>query len=66
MLGLSDGSNILEWRISNGVCADSFDEVELTVPEVTLITGFSPNNDGVNDFFVINGLVEWDGDIARE
>jgi gliding motility-associated-like protein len=63
--GLSDGLNLLEWRISNGdVCLDSFDEVELTVPEVKLITGFSPNSDGVNDFFVINGLVEWDGGVV--
>ena len=42
-----------------------FDEIEISVPEVNLISGFSPNNDGMNDFFVINGLVEWDGDVVK-
>jgi gliding motility-associated-like protein len=34
------------------------------VPGVRLITGFSPNGDGVNDYFVIDGLVEWDGGVV--
>lgn len=63
--GLSDGSNILLWTISNGVCDDSFDQIEFIVPDVRLISGFSPNNDGINDYFVIDGLVEWDGDVVN-
>ncbi|TFH37222.1 MAG: gliding motility-associated C-terminal domain-containing protein, partial [Bacteroidia bacterium] len=62
--GMTDGLNIVEWKISNGICDPSIDQVELFVPAVRLISGFSPNNDGINDFFEIKGLVEWDGDVV--
>src|SRR5690606_28125297 len=31
--GLSIGTNVFRWTISNGECADSFDEVTITVDE---------------------------------
>jgi gliding motility-associated-like protein len=62
--GLPGGSSLFEWTVSNGVCESSIDIVELTVPAVRLISGFSPNGDGINDYFVIDGLVEWDGGVV--
>ena len=63
--GLPGGSSMFEWTVSNGVCQASIDIVELTVPAVRLISGFSPNGDGINDYFVIDGLVEWDGGVVE-
>ncbi len=58
-VGLKPGPNVLRWTISNGVCSDSYDEVTVTLRELTVPNGFSPNNDGVNDYFAITGLSEF-------
>lgn len=57
---LQIGSNLLQWTISNGVCPASTSEIVITVIDLMVPTGFSPNGDGVNDNFEINGLIEYD------
>jgi gliding motility-associated-like protein/uncharacterized repeat protein (TIGR01451 family) len=58
---LSLGVNILRWTITNGVCPPSTDEVSVYVKDLNVPNGFSPNNDGVNDEFVIEGIEEFPG-----
>ena len=53
---LQVGQNILQWTISNGACPVSYDDVTIIVKDFMVPNGFSPNNDGVNDYFEINGL----------
>ncbi len=54
--GLEMGENIFEWSVINGVCPVSTDLVSIHVSDLDAPTGFSPNNSGLNDFFVIKGL----------
>lgn len=53
---LSAGENIFKWTIYNGVCEPSEDSVAVRVNPFKIPSGFSPNNDGKNDAFVIRGL----------
>jgi gliding motility-associated-like protein len=50
-----DGSGTyrLVWKISNEFC---WDTTSLEIVFFTRYTGFSPNNDNINDFFVFEGL----------
>ena len=43
------------WKITNGKC-QSADTVTYTVFDIKIPQGFSPNNDGKNDEFVISGF----------
>ena len=59
---LSPGKNIFVWTITNGSCTAS-DTVKIAIlsPEecytdVVMPTGFTPNEDGYNDYYVIRGL----------
>ena len=52
---LSEGENRFEWTVTNGACI-SKDQVIITVRELKIPEGFSPNNDTHNDEFVIQGL----------
>jgi len=48
--------NILKWTVKKGVCAAIADSVVITIDDLRIPTGFSPNNDNINDYFVIGGL----------
>jgi gliding motility-associated-like protein len=52
---LSPGINTYLWRIENGICVRE-DDITVTVSSITVPEGFSPNNDLINDLFIINGL----------
>ena len=52
---LSHGENVFEWVITNGVCVSS-DQVIISVYDLIIPDGFSPNGDMVNDKFEIKGL----------
>ena len=64
--GLTVGPNIIIWTVTDGNCIE-IDTLIITVkpPEeciedsLEMPTGFSPNGDGPNDFFVIHGLVRY-------
>ena len=53
---LSLGLNRFIWTVSNGVCPASTDTVDIEVNNVIIPTLITPNLDGNNDFFVINGI----------
>ncbi len=55
VINLSLGQNKFEWKIVNGLC-ESRDEMIINVHELVIPEGFSPNNDGINDVFEIQGL----------
>jgi gliding motility-associated-like protein len=53
---LEIGENILIWRVSNGVCLPSADTLKITVRDLVVPTLITPNNDGRNDYFILNGI----------
>ena len=53
---LEGGENILVWIVTNGVCPVLKDSIIITLNQLVLPSGFSPNGDGTNDLFVIGGL----------
>jgi gliding motility-associated-like protein len=54
--GLSPEQNEFLWTVTNGVCPLSFDTVMITVHDLRIQTLMTPNMDGRNDYFIINGL----------
>jgi gliding motility-associated-like protein len=52
---LSEGINTFMWSVTNGLCILS-DIVAVDVRNEFIPRGFSPNNDGYNNTFVITGL----------
>ena len=53
--GLKYGETKFIWTITNGVCPSVYDDVIITIKGLRCPTGFSPNGDGINDTFVIEG-----------
>lgn len=53
---LGFGENTFIFSVTNGVCVAEDAEVTLTVPKLTIPQGVTPNNDGINDYFNIEGL----------
>ena len=64
--GLTVGQNIIIWTVTFGNCIE-IDTLIITVkaPEdcdtdsLQMATGFSPNGDGANDYFLIHGLIHY-------
>jgi gliding motility-associated-like protein len=50
------GENTFLWTVHNGVCEPETASVTITIKDLFSPTGFSPNNSGLNDRFVIKGL----------
>lgn len=53
---LAVGENILRWAVNNGVCPPALDYLTITVNDLIIPTLITPNNDGLNDYFLLNGL----------
>ena len=70
------GEYTLSWSVKNGVCDAVSDEISLSINDLELFTGFSPNGDGINDEFILilTGEVDaeliifdqWGGIVYRE
>lgn len=54
--GLSLGTNVLVWKVTNGLCPESQDELRIMVKDLFVPNVITPNSDGKNDFFKILGL----------
>jgi len=61
---LATGDNIFLWTTANGTCNNKADDVIITVIPIVVPNGFSPNNDGKNDLFVIKGLEMLENEIS--
>jgi gliding motility-associated-like protein len=53
---LSMGENILKWSVSNSVCTPAFDYLMITVRNLTVPTLITPDMNGKNDFFFLEGI----------
>lgn len=53
---LEFGDNTFIFAVTNGVCIAPEVSVTLTVPDLIIPQGITPNNDGINDYFNVEGL----------
>jgi gliding motility-associated-like protein len=53
---LAVGENILQWAVNNNVCPPAMDYLTITVHDLLIPTLITPNNDGLNDYFFLQGL----------
>ncbi len=53
--GLVFGQHYFHWTVSNGICPSVSSFMVIEVRGLVWPTGFSPNDDGFNDYFVIQG-----------
>ncbi len=57
--GLQMGTNAFRWVLDNGACGMSADTMLIVLHDCTILVvpdAFSPNGDGVNDTYIIQGL----------
>lgn len=50
------------WTVSNGVCPQVVDTLTVIRYDVKNYDGFSPNDDGINDYLIMQGLVDSEGE----
>jgi gliding motility-associated-like protein len=53
---LSIGENILKWSVSNSACSPVYDYLMITVRDLIIPTLITPDNNGKNDFFFLEGI----------
>jgi gliding motility-associated-like protein len=53
---LGFGDNTFIFSVTNGKCVAPEAIITLTVPDLTIPQGVTPNNDGINDYFNVEGL----------
>lgn len=44
------------WSISNGICPVTSDNLRVSRTDLRIYVGFSPDGNGINDFYIIEGL----------
>jgi gliding motility-associated-like protein len=55
VFNLSQGENVLQWSVTNGVCQPATDNVLITVHDLLDPTLITPDMNGKNDYFVLQG-----------
>jgi gliding motility-associated-like protein len=53
---LTLGENVFRWKVSNGVCPDSEDNMTITVHDLVIPTLITPNGDQNNEYFILRGI----------
>jgi gliding motility-associated-like protein len=56
---LTLGKTYFIWTVSNGVCPQKSDTVQILLRDILIPSGFSPNGDGSNDLFFIRGISKY-------
>jgi len=56
---LETGENIFAWNVSNEVCPEVSDQVSIWIGDFVIPTVITPNGDGKNDRFHVEGILEF-------
>lgn len=59
VVDLNPGINVLRWTVTSGTCPPSFEDITITVKQLNIPQGVSPNGDGINDIFLVEGIEEF-------
>jgi gliding motility-associated-like protein len=54
---LSMGDNIFLWTVNNGICPSSHDSVIIKANDLIPPSLITPNMDGKNDYFILQGII---------
>lgn len=58
VVDLALGRNVLFWTVTNNVCRPAADSVAIVVHDLKIPTLITPNEDGKNDYFLLEGITE--------